>query len=132
LGDQALHLWAVAEGFAQPEAGDTLDEILQAPDRGDLLKWQRRRPLIHHDAKLNFTRVHAGIPIEWTFSQALTFAYEVESVLSQGNYAVLLENLAQDQSRWRVKLRGWKRLRFITTAYARRNVATGISTPPVR
>jgi len=117
LGDQELHLLALAEGFAQAEAGDTLDDILNAPDRDELLKWLRRRALVHHDAKLNFTLVHAGIPAEWTFSQALTFAYEVESVFSQGNYAALLENMSQDQSRWHAKLRGWKRLRFITNAY---------------
>jgi len=117
LGDQELHLLALAEGFAQAEAGDTLDDILNAPDRDELLKWLRRRALVHHDAKLNFTLVHAGIPAEWTFSQALTFAYEVESVFSQGNYAALLENMGQDQSRWHAKLRGWKRLRFITNAY---------------
>ncbi|PPD49633.1 MAG: bis(5'-nucleosyl)-tetraphosphatase (symmetrical) [Methylobacter sp.] len=117
LGNQELHLLAVAEGFAQAQAGDTLDDILKAPDRDELLKWLRKRAFIHHDAKLNFTLVHGGIPAEWTFSQALTFAYEVESVLCQGNYAALLENLVQDQSRWHAKLRGWKRLRFITNAY---------------
>ncbi|MGZ8946859.1 MAG: symmetrical bis(5'-nucleosyl)-tetraphosphatase, partial [Methylococcaceae bacterium] len=109
LGNQELHLLTIAEGFAQPETSDTLDEILDAPDRDELLKWLRRRPLIHHDAKLNFTLAHAGIPAEWSFSQALTFAYEVESVLSQNNYTALLENLAPDQSRWHAKLRGWKR-----------------------
>ncbi|MBL6987419.1 MAG: symmetrical bis(5'-nucleosyl)-tetraphosphatase [Methylobacter sp.] len=117
LGAQELHLLALAEGFDQPEAGDTLNEILNAPDRDELLKWLRRRQLIHHDSKLNFTLVHAGIPAEWSFSQALTFACEVESVLAQGNYLSLLENREQDQSRWHAKLRGWKRLRFITNVF---------------
>lgn len=117
LGDQELHLLTLAEGFIESEVDDKLDEILHAPDRDELLKWLRRRPLIHHDGKLNFTLVHAGIPAEWTFSQALTFAYEVESVLAQGNYTALLENRGQDQSRWHAKLRGWKRLRFIANAY---------------
>jgi bis(5'-nucleosyl)-tetraphosphatase (symmetrical) len=117
LGNQELHLLRLADGFIASEANDTLTEILNAPDRDELLKWLRRRPLIHHDSKLNFTLVHAGIPAEWSFSQALTFAYEVESVLSLGNYSLLLENLVQDQSRWHAKLRGWKRLRFITNAY---------------
>jgi len=117
LGSQELHLLAVAAGFAQQREGDTLDEILNAPDRDELLKWLRRRALIHHDSKLNFTLVNAGIPGEWTFSQALTFAYEVESVLSGGNYAAFLENRRQDQSAWHAKLRGWKRLNFISNAY---------------
>jgi len=116
LGNQELHLLALAEGFEDPVAGDTLNEILNAPDRDELLKWLRRRQLIHYDSKLNFTLVHAGIPAEWSFSQTLTFAYEVESVLAQGNYAALLENRGQDQSRWHAKLRGWKRLRFISNA----------------
>jgi len=117
LGNQELHLLGVAAGFAEQGEDDTLDEILHAPDRDELLKWLRQRSLIHHDSKLNFTLVHAGIPGEWTFSQALTFAYEVESVLSGSNYAAFLENRRQDQSRWHAKLRGWKRLNFIANAY---------------
>jgi len=117
LGNQELRLLALAEGFEQPEAGDTLDEILNAPDRDDLLKWLRRLGLVHHDSKLNFTLVHAGIPAAWSFSQVITFAYEVESALSGNKYADFLENRGQDQSRWNAKLSGWKRLRFITNAY---------------
>jgi bis(5'-nucleosyl)-tetraphosphatase (symmetrical) len=116
LGNQELHLLRVAEGFILPDAYDILAEVLNAADRVELLKWLRQRPLIHHDSKLNFTLMHAGIPAEWSFSQALTFAYEVESVLSQGNYRLLLENMEPDQSRWHAKLRGWKRLSFIVNA----------------
>lgn len=117
LGNQELHLLGIASGNTQTTATDGFDEILNAPDRDDLLKWLRQRGLIHHDSKLNFTLVHAGIPGEWTFSQALTFAYEVESVLSGSNYQAFLENRKQDQSRWHAKLRGWKRLNFIANAY---------------
>jgi bis(5'-nucleosyl)-tetraphosphatase (symmetrical) len=117
LGNQELQLLAIAEGFAQPEAGDTLDGILNAPDLEELLKWLRRRPLIYHDSKLNFTLVHAGIPAEWTFSQALTFASEVEANLSQSTYRAFLEHRGQDQSRWNAKLNGWKRARFISNAF---------------
>jgi bis(5'-nucleosyl)-tetraphosphatase (symmetrical) len=116
LGDQELHLLRLANGFMPSEATTMLAEILNAPDRDELLKWLRQRPLIYHDAKLNFTLVHAGIPAEWSFSQALTFAYEVESILSRGNYPLLLENPEPDQSRWHAKLRDWKRLRFIVNA----------------
>jgi bis(5'-nucleosyl)-tetraphosphatase (symmetrical) len=117
LGSQELHLLTVAEGLAQLEVGDTFAEILNAPDKDELIKWLRKRSLIHHDSKLNFTLVHAGIPAAWTFSQALTFAYEVESVLSGSNYHSFLENQGKDQTRWNAKLRGWRRLRYITNAY---------------
>jgi bis(5'-nucleosyl)-tetraphosphatase (symmetrical) len=118
LGNQELRLLALAEGFEQSEASDTLDEILHAPDRDELLKWLRRRGFVHYDSKLNFTLVHAGIPAEWSFSHAITFAYEVESALSGSMYRDFLENRGQDQSRWNAKLRGWKRLRFITNAFS--------------
>lgn len=124
LGPQELRLLEIAAGFVVAEVDDVLDEILNAPDRDGLLNWLRRRGLIHHDAKLGFTLVHAGIPAEWTFSQALTFGYEVESALSGSNYAAFLENRMQDQTRWHAKLRGWKRLNFIANAYTLMNYCT--------
>lgn len=117
LGNHELQLLSLAGGFSASHADDSLDEILSAPDCDELLKWLRQRALIHHDSKLNFTLVHAGIPGEWSFSQALTFAYEVGSVLSGSHYASYFENRRQDQSRWHAKLTGWKRLNFITNAY---------------
>ena len=117
LGNQELQLLSEAAGIIPPNPDDTMSDILDAPDRDELLKWLRQRGLIHHDSKLNYTMVHAGIPSEWTFSQAMTFAYEVESALSGSNYLAFLENRRQDQSRWHAKLRGWKRLNFITNAY---------------
>jgi bis(5'-nucleosyl)-tetraphosphatase (symmetrical) len=117
LGDQELHLLSVAADVIPRNAEDSFDDILNAPDRDELLKWLRQRGLVHHDSKLNFTMVHAGIPGEWSFSQTLTFAYEVESVLSGSQYLAFLENRKQDQSRWNAKLRGWKRTNFIANAY---------------
>ena len=117
LGDQELRLLGLASGFVETADDDTLHEVLQAPDRDELLKWIRQKALLHHDSKLNFTLAHAGIPGEWTRSQTLTFAYEVESVLSGSNYQAFLENRRQDQTAWHAKLRGWKRLNFICNAY---------------
>ena len=117
LGSQELDLLAVAAGFGQAELNHSLNEILSAPDSDELLTWLRKRSFIHHDAKLNYTLVHAGIPAEWTFSQALTFAYELESVLSGSNYLSFFENRKQEQLRWHAKLRGWRRVNFIANAY---------------
>lgn len=117
LGNAELHLLQRAAGVAEPNPNDTLDDILNAPDREELLKWLRQRGLIHHDGKRNAALVHAGIPGAWSFSQALTFAYEVESALSSNKYPAFMENRRQDQTRWHAKLTGWKRLNFITNAY---------------
>lgn len=117
LGDAELYLLQRAAGVAEPNANDTLDDILNASDRDELLKWLRQRGLIHHDSKRKFTLVHAGIPGAWSFSQALTFACEVESALASNKYPAFMENRRQDQTRWHAKLTGWKRLNFIANAY---------------
>src|SRR5579863_1495645 len=45
LGNHDLHLLAVAFGGARRRKHDTLDEILSAPDRSQLLEWLLQRPL---------------------------------------------------------------------------------------
>lgn len=117
LGDSELRLLQRAAGVETADANDALNEILHAPDREQLLKWLRLRSLMHHDGKRNFTLVHAGIPGAWSFSQALTFACEVESALASNKYHAFMENRRQDQTRWHAKLSGWKRLNFIANAY---------------
>ncbi len=47
LGNHDLHLLARAAGVTHARRGDTLDEILAAPDRDALLHWLRHRPLLH-------------------------------------------------------------------------------------
>src|SRR5574337_352283 len=55
LGNHDLHLLAVAAGVGPPRSADTLDTVLSAPDRDELLDWLRHRPILHHDAALGFT-----------------------------------------------------------------------------
>src|SRR5260370_40609449 len=62
LGNHDLHLLAVACGVSQVRSGDTLDEILPAPDRGALLDWLLHRPLMHEEPARNLALVHAGLP----------------------------------------------------------------------
>ncbi len=118
LGDQEMRLLAIAEGVQAKRAGELFDAILAAPDREELFRWLCQRPLVHHEA--NFTMVHAGIPAEWSLSQARTFAIEAESSLSMGNRKTFFENICGNSpSRWHAKHRGWKRLRFIVNAVTR-------------
>ena len=48
LGNHDLHLLAVAHGVRKPHRSDTLDAILQAPDRDDWLNWLRHQRLAVH------------------------------------------------------------------------------------
>jgi bis(5'-nucleosyl)-tetraphosphatase (symmetrical) len=79
LGNHDLNLLAVANGLRSQTRGDTIDKILQASDRDELLDWLRHLPLIHSDA--GFTMVHAGLPPMWTLAQAHALAGEVEDAL---------------------------------------------------
>lgn len=123
LGEQELRLLGIAEGVQVLHDITTFDDVLSAPDRDEILKWIRHRPFLHQEH--NFTLVHAGIPAEWSLSQAQTLAMEAETSLSMGNHKSFLENIfADDPSRWHAKHRGWKRVRFIVNAFTRMRYCT--------
>lgn len=118
LGNQEVRLLGIAEGVISAQAEDTFDEIMAASDREELLKWLRQQPFLHQDC--GYTLVHAGIPAEWSLSQAQILAMEAESTLSMGSHRAFLENIfADDPTRWHAKHRGWKRVRFIVNAFTR-------------
>jgi len=64
LGNHDLHLLGVADGSREPRKGDTLDEVLEAPDAPELLGWLRGRPLIATWDDLIL--VHAGLHPAWS------------------------------------------------------------------
>lgn len=79
LGNHDLHLLARAEGLVPAKDGDTLDAVLAAPDRDQLLGWLCRRPLCHVED--DRVLVHAGLRPDWSVADARTAAAGVESVL---------------------------------------------------
>ncbi len=83
LGNHDLHLLAHAEGVRKPASSDTLQSVLDAPDRKKLLKWLRRRPLLHRES--DWVLVHAGIPPRWGLERAVARARKAEEfLLEQG------------------------------------------------
>jgi bis(5'-nucleosyl)-tetraphosphatase (symmetrical) len=80
LGNHDLHLLEHASG-GQNYRRDTLDEVLAAPDLDELIHWLRHRPLLHHDKKLGWTMVHAGLHPDWTLKKALKCAEKIEKEL---------------------------------------------------
>lgn len=121
LGNHDLHLLATAWGGSRPrKKRDTLDEILAAPDRDELLEWLRRRPLLHHDPALGFTMVHAGLPPQWDLDAARAAAAELQAVLGGDRFVAFLRQMYGDlPDRWSAGLRGMDRLRFIVNAFTR-------------
>jgi bis(5'-nucleosyl)-tetraphosphatase (symmetrical) len=122
LGNHDLHLLALAYSHSEPpKSKDTLDEILTAPDRDELLAWLRARPILHHDAALGYTMIHAGLPPQWDLNTARRCARELEEALrDETRCRELFENMYGDQpNRWSDDLIGFERLRFITNALTR-------------
>ncbi|MCT6976522.1 diadenosine tetraphosphatase, partial [Salmonella enterica subsp. enterica serovar Yoruba] len=79
------HLLAAGSNIERLKKADTLREILEAPDRADLLDWLRRQKIMHYDEQRDMVLVHAGIPPQWTLKKALKCAAEVESALADDN-----------------------------------------------
>ncbi|MDY6942862.1 MAG: symmetrical bis(5'-nucleosyl)-tetraphosphatase [Pseudomonadota bacterium] len=120
LGNHDLHLLALDQGFGGDKENPTLRPILDAPDRAELMTWLRYRPLLHHDAELGFTMVHAGLPPAWDLPTAMACAAEVERVLrSDGAPKFLRKMYGNKPKQWRSDLSGTSRLRYITNAFTR-------------
>ncbi|MEO5703191.1 MAG: symmetrical bis(5'-nucleosyl)-tetraphosphatase [Gammaproteobacteria bacterium] len=120
LGNHDLHLLAVTQGHKQYHRKDTFDDVLAAPDRAELVDWLRQRPLLHHDAALGITLIHAGLPPQWDLELAMACAGEVEAALRGADYSAYLEHMYGNEPEcWSENLTGQDRLRFITNCFTR-------------
>jgi bis(5'-nucleosyl)-tetraphosphatase (symmetrical) len=121
LGNHDFHLLCVAEGIHGQRKRDTLDGVLAAPDRDELLDWLRHRPLMHVEGA--FALVHAALLPEWTAGKARALAEEVEVALRGSRWREFLANLfGNEPDRWSDSLEGYDRLRVIVNAMARLRV----------
>lgn len=125
LGNHDLHFLAVAAGLRKKSQSDTLDALLNASDRHELINWLTQGKLLHTDKKLGFTMVHAGIPPMWTLSQAQAHAREVEAILQSRYCHEFLSSMYGNQPNcWKNKLIGLERLRLITNYFTRMRFCT--------
>lgn len=118
LGNHDLHLLAVAAGVRKTSRSDTLDAILAAPDRDELIAWLRQRPLAL--AVAGHLLVHAGVPPQWTAAQTMALAGEVETVLRGDGWIDFLGQMyGNEPDHWDDALTGSARLRCIVNALTR-------------
>ena len=95
-------------------------DILEAPDRDELLKWLRHLPLAHYDTALGVLMIHAGLPQQWDLAHVVGAAAEVEAVLQGPNYLELLQRMYGDEPvYWDRKHKRWDRLRFTINCLTR-------------
>jgi bis(5'-nucleosyl)-tetraphosphatase (symmetrical) len=121
LGNHDLHLLAFALGHGgERRADEELREVLDAPDRAELVDWLRSRPLAHYRPDLNTLMVHAGVAPEWDPLQAVKLAREVERVLRGDDCRSFMGEIYGDRpDRWAATLSGIARLRFIVNCLTR-------------
>ncbi|MHB8474295.1 MAG: symmetrical bis(5'-nucleosyl)-tetraphosphatase [Sulfuricaulis sp.] len=120
LGNHDLHLLAVAAGAAERRKNDTLDEVLRAADRDELLSWLRTRPLMHYDEHLGYALIHAGLLPSWNLAEAQGLAQEMESTLQDIDAADFFRHMYGTlPDHWNKELRGMERLRVIVNAFTR-------------
>ena len=125
LGNHDLHLLAVAAGAGRGlRSGDTLEEVLAAPDRDELLAWLTTRPLLHTDDALGWTLVHAGLPPQWDLNFARAAAREVEAELAHDPAALFAAMYGDLPDRWASDLEGIARVRFAINCFTRLRYCT--------
>lgn len=118
LGNHDLHLLAVDAGIRKTKGLDTVQPILDAPDRAELIDWLRHRPMALSNGKV--LTVHAGVLPQWDLGQAVECAQEVEKALRKKNYKEFLANMyGNTPNKWSNNLKGYERLRVITNALTR-------------
>ncbi len=120
LGNHDLHLLAFLEGKRSPSKSDTLTDIVDAPDKSQLINWLKQQPLFHHDANLGYSLVHAGLHPQWSIQKALRLSQEVQTALQGPDYTTFLETMYGNQpDQWQDDLSGMTRLRVITNYFTR-------------
>lgn len=121
LGNHDLHLLAVASGVASLRDDDTIDDVLNAPDKQELLLWLRQQPLFFKEGR--HALVHAGLLPSWDFAKAQALSSEVEVLLKNDAHPDLLKNMRGGKPKyWSDDLKAWDRYRVILNAFTRMRV----------
>jgi bis(5'-nucleosyl)-tetraphosphatase (symmetrical) len=123
LGNHDLHLLAVSAGLRRIKKGDTITDILEAPDAADLLHWLRHLPFAHFDQDM--LMVHAGVLPQWDVTLALELADELQRALRATDWKETLAHLYGDEPRlWSPNLKRKDRMRVAFNAFTRLRFCT--------
>jgi len=123
LGNHDLSLLAVAHGRRAPHRNDTMDSVLLAADRGELIEWLRHQRMAIHAHGL--LMVHGGVLPQWDVAQTLSLAAEVEGTLrGPGLVDFLSQMYGNEPAQWTDALKGADRLRLVVNALTRLRFCT--------
>ncbi len=122
LGNHDLHLLAAAHGARHASRRDTLNDVLDAPDREAMIDWMRQQPLARELALGNerMLMVHAGVVPQWDMDDTLDHAREIERILHGPDLPDFLFQMYGNQpDQWNEQLQGIDRLRVIVNTLTR-------------
>ncbi len=123
LGNHDLHLLAAAHGVRQLQRSDTVNDILDAPDRNELLDWLRHRPMALFEN--GWLMVHAGVLPQWDVADTLARAHELQSALRSSDWTAFLQHMyGNEPAFWSDALQGADRLRVVVNAFTRLRFCT--------
>jgi bis(5'-nucleosyl)-tetraphosphatase (symmetrical) len=120
LGNHDLHLLALHhDPRRKPRGGDTLDEVLAAPDREPLLDWLIERPLVIDDAPHRDLLLHAGVVPEWSRGETIANARAAEQALRADPPGFLARMYGNKPVRWKDAATAADRHRFTINVLTR-------------
>jgi len=118
LGNHDIHFLGIERGLRSQKNGDTLDDLLNAPNKDELVYWLRTRALAVYEK--NHLMVHAGVYPSWSLSTTLGLAKELETQLSGPDWGEFLRTLfGNTPSQWSDELTGIERSRASVNALTR-------------
>jgi bis(5'-nucleosyl)-tetraphosphatase (symmetrical) len=118
LGNHDWHLLAAATGARPKQRSDTLDDILDAPDREAWIEWIRQRRMAVHEH--GWLMLHAGVVPQWDLPQTLALAAELEHGLREAPLReFIVAMFGNEPARWSEALAGEERLRFTLNTLTR-------------
>ena len=122
LGNHDLHLIACYYGVSDVKPQDQLQDVFSAPDLPALIHWLCQQPILHVSQEQKAILVHAGLSPEWTLTEAINMAQEVQQQLKTdplpllqtmyGNKPERLQDAVTQQQRWRFTVNSCTRMRF--------------------
>jgi bis(5'-nucleosyl)-tetraphosphatase (symmetrical) len=131
LGNHDLHLLARVAGAAGAKKRDTLDDVLAAPDRDELVDWLRRRPFVQVGGPFALVTggepravamVHGGLHPRWSIADARSYSDELSAQLAGPDWRDWLAEVGTGGGkvpRWKGSLRGADRGRALLSYFAR-------------
>jgi bis(5'-nucleosyl)-tetraphosphatase (symmetrical) len=120
LGNHDLHLLAIHAGLKKAKKADKLDEVLNAPDREDLLQWLKKQPLLVALPDTEAFMSHAGLSPQWTLAQAKMLAlFAQEKLASDKSTYWLAQMYGEKPNNWLDVKSEQEKFRFTINAFTR-------------